>query len=109
MNNKEFLTENLLKKSISLISLGIHEIAWKRAEVLEVIEEINKKRKPILGGDIYKKDNGLMCPTYDNWYCELNPNENIEDFVIRSIDYSKKYIESYKECKGIEYYYTIIT
>ena len=45
---------------------------------------------------------------YDNWYCDELPNEFLSDFVIRSIDKAKQYIESYNIKKGDDIFFTLV-
>ena len=63
---------------------------------------------PILGGDVYRLVNGALRSNYDNWYCDELPNEFLSDFVIRSIDKAKQYIESYNIKKGDDIFFTLV-
>ena len=61
-----------------------------------------------LGGDVYRLVNGALRSNYDNWYCDELPNEFLSDFVIRSIDKAKQYIESYNIKKGDDIFFTLV-
>jgi hypothetical protein len=108
MTIEKFITDTLIKKAYSLESIGINELAWKKEDAIQVIKELIEIKKAILGGDVYKKNKKLIQPTYDSWYCEMNSNENIDDFSLRSINKSIDYIKNYNEKNNGEYYYTIV-
>ena len=99
MTIEKFITDTLIKKAYSLEPIVINELSWKKTDAIQVIKELMERKKAILGGDVYKKNKTLIQPTYDSWYCEMNTNENIEDFLLRSINKSIDYIRNYNEKK----------
>ena len=51
------ISKELLKKGISLLSLGINEYAWDKDNIKDIFEELSKRKIGILGGDVYKIEN----------------------------------------------------
>lgn len=52
---------------------------------------------PVLGGDVLcLKDNGSLDYTYDNWCIDRLQAETYYQFLKRSIDISKDYINNYR-------------
>lgn len=75
---------------------GINNWALTKLQALDAITELEKMGIPVLGGDVCEKDpSGRILPNYDNWYCEPLPDESKEDFVHRSIQKTREYIENY--------------
>ena len=100
--------DKILGSGLSLESLGIKNWALSRQKVLQVLEQFRELQVPILGGDVYRLVNGALRSNYDNWYCDELPNEFFSDFVIRSIDKAKQYIESYNIKKGDDIFFTLV-
>ena len=100
--------DKILVSGLSLESLGIKNWALSRQKVLQVLEQFRELQVPILGGDVYRLVNGALRSNYDNWYCDELPNEFLSDFVIRSIDKAKQYIESYNIKKGDDIFFTLV-
>jgi len=89
-------TEEILKKGKSLFDIGVNNWALTKVEVITAIDEFSSQHIPILGGDVYEVINGVFQSNYDNWYCEPLPEETRSEFVNRSVNKAKKYIEDYK-------------
>ncbi len=100
--------DKVLGSGFSLESLGIKNWALSRQKILQVLEQLRELQVPILGGDVYKLVNGVLRSTYDNWYCEPLPNESLLDFVERSIDQAKQYIESYNVKKRNDIFFALV-
>lgn len=86
-----------MKNCYSLSPLGINTYAFSKDQALHVISILRDSCIPILGGDVYCLNNGVITDNYDNWYCNLNEGESKEHFIERSYFIAKKYIENYKE------------
>jgi hypothetical protein len=80
----------------SLEELGIHDRAFSKEDALKIISEVEKFKKPILGGDVLELKGGKIQYNYDNWYCDKFPNELQTEYLKRSIDRAKEYITQYK-------------
>lgn len=55
-----------------------------------------KMKIGILSGDIYELTEGCLIPVYDNWLCEKNKKESLNDYYLRSKVESLNYIENYE-------------
>ena len=104
------MTENrmeLLKScglnGISLKPLGLNEIAWKYEDILQLIDMIRAQNVPILGGDVYKMENGVIVPTYDSWYVNGS-----QDTISNSWDRAEDYIRNYERSRPSNTLYVIL-
>ena len=100
MREDRFISQKLLSEGISLVSIGINEIAWTAENIYIVLDEIKQCNATILGGDVYKIENDKIHPTVDSWFFS---DEDIESRV----DLTKKYIEKYENNTGT-YIYSIV-
>lgn len=91
------LPPDILRKGYSLEHLGIGEIAWRKDEIISIIKILNKKKIPVLGGDVYKVINGKIEITYDNWYMD---NDGKPDYVEKSLSKVITYIGEYESVNG---------
>jgi hypothetical protein len=89
-------TEEILKIGKSLFDIGINNWALTKSDSIFAIERFYSLEVPILGGDVYEIINGVLQSNYDNWYCDPLPGETRKDFVNRSINKARNYIETYK-------------
>jgi len=64
------IKEKIFRKSISLESYGLNDLAWGREDALQLINEIMEHKIGILGGDVYRLVGSRLDPLSDNWSCE---------------------------------------
>ncbi|HHU26375.1 MAG TPA: hypothetical protein GXZ56_07130 [Bacteroidales bacterium] len=70
--------------------------ALDKREALEALELFYNLEIPVLGGDVfYVKDNDEIDWTNDNWYIDQLENETDVQFLKRSIEESRNYVNSY--------------
>ena len=93
----------------SLRHLGINAYAFPMKQVLNIISKFLKNNVPILGGDVYCLNKGIITNSYDNWYCNLETGESQKHFAERSSYIAKQYIKNYPENNKIENIFSIIT
>ncbi len=99
------ISNELLKKGISLLSLGINEYAWDKDNIKEIFEELSKRKIGILGGDVYKIENENIKMTFDSWYMN---KDSSEEFYQKSKLRALRYIEDYEKNNCGEFIYTIV-
>lgn len=87
--------DKILCKGMSLESIGVKNWSLSRPEALNALNQFLILEVPILGGDVCEIINGVLQYNYDNWYCDKLPNESNLDFVKRSIEKAREYIETY--------------
>ncbi|PID44174.1 MAG: hypothetical protein CSB47_11585 [Proteobacteria bacterium] len=100
--------KKILESGVSLSSVGINNWALNKDQAMLAIDEFEKHKIPVLGGDVYEMVDGYPEANYDNWYCDRNANEELEDFVARSAGNARDYIESYSNLSGQETYFVLI-
>ncbi len=83
--------------------IGINEYAWNYDSIVEMIPLLREKRLPILGGDVFIIENGIVKLTYDSWYYEEKSDCAYEDSYKKAVDYIKLF-----EGKDGKYIYSIV-
>lgn len=79
----------------SLAPLGVNGFAYSKNEALRIAEAYYHSNTAILGGDVYKLENGKIKLTYDSWYCDRSSAETISEYVNRSYQIARDYISRY--------------
>lgn len=70
--------------------------ALNKEDALKVLDLYDELFIPVLGGDVlYLKDNGSLDYTYDNWCIDRLQTDTYFQFLKKSIDVSKDYINNY--------------
>jgi hypothetical protein len=87
--------EQILSEGIFLDSIGVNNWALTKEQALLALGKFEQKKIPVLGGDVYIIHVDIPEPTYDNWYCNRQDEESIDDYVVRSIDQTRCYINDY--------------
>lgn len=100
--------DDILKVGISLNDISVNNWALTKSQALEVLDQFLLHQIPVLGGDVFEKPEGEIQHNYANWYCDQRSGESRIDFVKRSIEKAKSYIENYKPGNSKEYYFTIV-
>lgn len=91
------IPQDIVKCAISLEIIGINEYAWKKNEIIKILEILRKERIAVLGGDVYRIVDNKIEFTYDSWY--LN-NDGDLDFVERSLDKAFSYVQEYEKANN---------
>lgn len=92
----DFLTN--AKKQFGVITIS-EETEFFYPYILEVINWYEKKEIPILGGDVYIKQDRTYVPAYANWAFELNDIKT--SYVKESIEMARAYILHYPDKKNV--------
>ena len=95
IHRKMSTVSEILKVGVSLESIGVKNWALSKEDAVKALDKFNELQIPILGGDVCEKINEVIQYNYDNWYCDRQPNESQFDFVNRSIDKARDYINNY--------------
>jgi len=102
------IKEKIIQNSISLQRFGLNELAWRKKDAQNFINDIMKDKIGILGGDVYKLTPKQLEPLCDNWSCEPIATESEENYHSRSKFESLKYIANYPVQKGEKILFSII-
>ncbi len=87
--------DNLLKNGLSLKEIGVNNWALRKNDALKVLQKFEEMQVAILGGDVCELKDGIIQYNYDSWHCDRLKEESDHDFVMRSIQDTKRYIEVY--------------
>ena len=79
----------------NLSELGINDVAYPKYEALRMISRFEEQGIPVLGGDVFLLKDNIPSLTYDNWYCDKNPQEPNQEYVIRSCKKAYEYVSTY--------------
>jgi hypothetical protein len=89
--------DSVLSMGISMDSLGVKNWALTRGQALEAIHHLSSIHIAILGGDVVTEERNCLAPTYDNWYCNRVSEESDDDYVRRSAEVARRYVQDYRE------------
>lgn len=81
--------------AFSLGDIGINGIAYSRNRALKIAEIYYHSNRAILGGDVYKMENGRITLTLDSWYCDKISSESTSEYVRRCYLETTDYISKY--------------
>lgn len=87
--------DSILREGESLETLGVRNWALDQAGALGAVERLSRERIAVAGGDVYRRENGRLETTYDNWYCNRKDGEQMSEYIERSVDIAKNYISEY--------------
>jgi len=87
--------ESVISSGIPLNHLGINNWALNKEQAVRALDELEKAGVPVLGGDVYEIVDDIPESNNDNWYCNRHENEPLEQYVSRSIEHTRKYVDSY--------------
>ena len=85
----------LLPRAISLASIGCNELAWAKADALELLETLQANHHVVLGGDVLQEVDGKWQHNYDNWHFNPDPSHTHELNSVRSVSKARQYIQNY--------------
>jgi hypothetical protein len=104
------MNTNRVKYTLSPIDLkphGVNNILFDRIDALQVVDLLSGLGIPILGSDVYVKEDQGYNVTYDNWFCDQESDESFKEFVLRSCLVTKAYIENY-DPNSHNYYFALV-
>lgn len=97
--------DKVLKDGIFLGEFGVSNWAFTRSQAIDILAKLRELRIALLGGDVCEPDSyGRILPNYDNWHCEQLPDESKEDFIERSLQEARNYVENYPINEDAEHY-----
>jgi hypothetical protein len=103
MNRLNDVLGDKIKDAIPLYSFGINEMAWDFDNVIEIISLLRTENIPILGGDVYLINDGIVKATFDSWYFDNIINLDCEYSYEKTIEYIMIF-----EKKDEKYVYSIV-
>lgn len=86
--------DEVLKVGVWLGEYGINNWALTKSQALEALDKLLVLRIAVLGGDVVEAKDYIR-PNYDSWSSDPQPGERNEEYLKRSIEESKSYIEQY--------------
>ena len=93
-------------KTVASVDLDHGETAWRIDDAVFVLEYLKDKDQVVLGGDILTKE---LLHNYDNWYYNLDTDQNFQDNIQHSIQRGLDYITNYIARNGTAFYVVLVT
>lgn len=87
--------ESIISSGLALHYIGISNWALSKEQALDALDKFEAEKIAVLGGDVYELNDGEPESNYDNWYCDREPDEPLENYVDRSINKARTYISNY--------------
>jgi hypothetical protein len=100
--------DEILNIGYPLKLIGIKNWALSKKDAINAIKELADLQVPIVGGDVYIMENGVLQHNYDSWYCNPIIDELSDDFLARSINKAKTFIEQYNIEKDNLIYFALV-
>jgi hypothetical protein len=108
MNISKDYQKMLVARGIVLSDLGLQDVALRKADALQAIKLLQVDSIPVLGGDVYYRENSKSSIAYANWYCEPTIGEDIQAFSSRSCAKATEYISQFPDLAGKESIFVIV-
>ena len=100
--------DEILKIGQPLTNVGVLNWALTKSQAIKVLDQFWDSQIAVLGGDVYENKDGEIKPNYDSWHCDPLDGEAIEDFVKRSIEKAKTYVEQYNMSVPTKTFFVIV-
>ena len=84
-------------KGRSLKEIGVAGVAFAREDVFEALNCLKGSQAGVLGGDVLEIVSGNPRYTYDSWHVDKRPEEEVRDFLKRSVLETEEYIRNYPD------------
>lgn len=84
-------------KAISLSPIGLAEYGWRKEDIVVLINLLYCEDMIVLGGDVYEYYNTKIVPTQDNWSCDREEDESLDEFLKKSLEKTIYYIKSFDD------------
>ena len=81
----------------SLSEVGVEGFGLDKNHALILCDFLHLSHFLILGGDVYKINEGEIEITYDNWFINRKKEDSYEEYLNRTYEYSKYFIENYAD------------
>lgn len=92
----------------NLNGLGINNVAYSKCEALRMIGCFEEQGIPVLGGDVFLLKDNIPSLTYDNWYCDKNPQESDQEYVIQSCKKAYEYVSTYNSADSNKVLFSLV-
>lgn len=92
--------DSILSDGKYLEDVGVRNWALARDVALKALNKFLERDVAVSGGDVYLSDGTEIELSYDNWSCEPRNEESESDFLHRSIEEAREFIERYKASSG---------
>ncbi|MGE5409829.1 MAG: Imm40 family immunity protein [Clostridiales bacterium] len=100
--------DQILRIGIWLGEFGINNWALTKPQALKVLEQFESSNIAVLGGDVYEREGNHFQIIYDNWCCDPLPNDTKAEYIKRTIEKARIYIEQYNTNSPRQIYFTFV-
>lgn len=96
--------DSLLCIGQPLEASGVSNWALDQLDALHALDSLYALGIAVAGGDVYRRGSGGLETTYDDWYCNKEIDEPMSSYVERSIGVARRYISSYSNSEGGDFF-----
>lgn len=89
------IIKKILQNAILLEEQDIGDLAWKKEDLIQLVNSLMDDDIIILGGDVYKIDEEDLTFLGDNWSCTPKENETRDVYAKRSKIITLEYVNKY--------------
>jgi hypothetical protein len=98
----------LAEKGIDLSDLSIAGSALRREDAFTAIKLLQRDSVPLLGGEVFLKENSKISFPVDLWTCEQKRGDTIHAYAIRSGEDTRAYITRLGDPTGKEFIFKFV-
>jgi hypothetical protein len=81
----------------SLREIGAAGVAFTREDTLKALDCLKGSQVAVLGGDVLETVDGRLRYTHDSWYANRRPEEDLTDYLKKSIVEAERYIRRFPD------------
>jgi hypothetical protein len=81
----------------ALTEIGAAGVAFARRDILEALACLKGSQIAVLGGEVLKVFNRKPGYTYDSWYANRGPAEDLGAYLERSIAAAEQYVRRHPD------------
>lgn len=98
----------LKKYGTPITDAGSDEVTLKKSDAIKALDLLSDTDIAVLGGDVYElESDGYFQPTYDNWYCNYDEN-NQATFGEKTRKVAYEYLLNYQEKANLDIRYVLV-
>jgi len=101
------IPERLRSLGIPLENQDVDDLAWNKADALDVIDSLKGTKVAILGGDVYRSEPWGFVPAYDNWTCIRMEGELASEYARRTRQVAATFVQEYDDDQASNVFFAL--
>ncbi len=87
------------QKGSSIRTVGLNTLGFFRQDALSALAALGDSSIAVLGGDVYIVEETTVRTTRDSWHVQRRPSESLNDYLYRTRDAARIFVETYADWK----------